>query len=151
VIGGACCGFHSFNVASAKENPTDADKSEESDKKDDRKNGDDDQGQGSKNSLPPPNPSESQITPQNRTRIRRLAHLTNTSMSNSSTILMPTPSTQCCILVAIAVHPSYQSLGIGSSLISYGTQIADTRGVFSWVSSSDKGYRAFEKYGFREI
>ena len=83
--------------------------------------------------------------------IQQLARLTDRAMSHYSALLAPFPTTKYLILVAIAVLPSYQGLGIGSSLIAYGTSVADERGVFTWVSSSDAGYKAFEKQGFKEI
>ena len=62
----------------------------------------------------------------------------------------PEPSPHL-ILISIASHPSHQGCGVGSSLINWGTSVADSHGVFCWVSSSDGGYRVFEKAGFREV
>ncbi|CZR57133.1 uncharacterized protein PAC_07022 [Phialocephala subalpina] len=91
----------------------------------------------------------------NGTKIQQLAQLSGGAMSHYSTLLTP-PDAKCVILMLIPIWginilPTHQSLGIGSRLISFGTSIADKEGVYSWVSSSDKGYRAFEKAGYREV
>ncbi|KAF8866751.1 hypothetical protein BDZ45DRAFT_768523 [Acephala macrosclerotiorum] len=95
--------------------------------------------------LPPP-PSISTTG----AKIQQLGQLSGGAMSHYSSLLTP-PDSKCCILVAINLLPSYQSLGIGSRLISFGTSIADQEGIYSWVSNSDKGYRAFEKAGYKEV
>lgn len=84
------------------------------------------------------------------TKIQQLGQLSGGAMSHYSSLLTP-PGARFCILVAINLLPAYQSLGIGSRLISFGTAIADAEGIYVWVSSNDKGYRAFQKAGFREV
>lgn len=83
-------------------------------------------------------------------KIQRLNKITNASMIHFSSLLSPS-HVKHLILIAISISPLYQGQGIGSSLISYGTRIADERGVYCWVSSSDGGFRAFEKNGFKEV
>lgn len=99
--------------------------------------------------LPPPPQIPVEET-QGETKIQQLAQLSGGAMSHYSTLLTP-PDSKCVILMGINVLPTHQSLGIGSRLIAFGTSIADSQGVYSWVSSSDKGYRAFEKAGYREV
>lgn len=71
--------------------------------------------------------------------------------SPTSSSSSPTTSQPHLILIALTIHPLHQSHGIGTSLINWGTRIADAHGVFCWVSSSDGGYPVFEKAGFREV
>lgn len=59
-------------------------------------------------------------------------------------------SNKCMYIVGIAVSPSHQGLGVGTALIQWGTKKADRDGVTCWVHSSDGGWRAFEKNGFKE-
>jgi GNAT superfamily N-acetyltransferase len=83
-------------------------------------------------------------------KIERLNAITNASMSFWQNKLTP-QNAKCLILVALTVSPSQQGQGIGSSLIRCGTHIADEQGVYCWVSSSDGGYKAFEKAVFDEL
>jgi hypothetical protein len=41
--------------------------------------------------------------------------------------------------------------GVGSALIQYGNNIADTLGLFMWVHSSDQAWRAYAKFGFKVV
>ena len=83
-------------------------------------------------------------------KIQVLEDLTNASMASYQATLMPT-GTKCLFIIAIAVLPSHQGRGIGRSLIKWGTQLADEKGVFCWVHSSDAGWRVFEKEEFGEV
>lgn len=83
--------------------------------------------------------------------IKRLKEITNADMEKWQNKLMPDPSTECMILVAIAVHPDWQGKGVGARLISWGLTRAREQGVFAWVSSSDGGWGAFEKAGFAHV
>jgi GNAT superfamily N-acetyltransferase len=85
-----------------------------------------------------------------RPRPKELGEITNASMQEWQTRLMP-PGSCCMVLVAISVLREYQGQGIGSALIKWRTEITDSEGVYCWVSSSDKGWRAFQKMGFREV
>jgi GNAT superfamily N-acetyltransferase len=85
-----------------------------------------------------------------KTKIQELAEITNSSMEEWQARFMP-PGFRCMVLVAISVLPKYQGQGIDSALIKWGTEIADREGVYCWVSSSDKGWGAFQKMGFREV
>lgn len=86
-------------------------------------------------------------------QILALETLTNDTMTFwASHFSGPSPEhSPHLILISIAIHPSHQGCGVGSSLINWGTSVADSHGVFSWVSSSDGGYRVFEKAGFRDV
>lgn len=80
-----------------------------------------------------------------------LEAMTNASMMSWSRKLMPN-GCQCRVIIAINVHPRYQSKGVGSKLIEWGTSKADQEpGTYCWVSSSMGGVRAFEKHGFQEV
>ncbi|KUJ21924.1 uncharacterized protein LY89DRAFT_389109 [Mollisia scopiformis] len=95
---------------------------------------------------PPPKPPSNPSVP----KIKHLATLTDAAMTHYSSLLTP-PGVRCLILMGINVAPSHQSHGVGSSLIRWGTRLADEQRVYTWVSSSHDGYRAFEKCGFREV
>lgn len=89
-----------------------------------------------------------------KSKIEQLGALTSNAMSHYSTLLTPPSSqtqTKCLILLALNILPSHQGLGIGSSLIKWGTDLADAEGAYSWVSSSHDGYRVFEKAGYVEV
>ncbi len=103
-------------------------------------------------SPPLPSDNNAQKEEQSLTSLQRLEAVTNLSMAEWQNKLMPKGSF-CMILVAINVHPSFQGQGIGTALIKYGTDICDKngKGWFSWVASSDKGYKAFEKMAYREV
>ncbi|KAH8672673.1 hypothetical protein BGZ60DRAFT_405359 [Tricladium varicosporioides] len=81
--------------------------------------------------------------------IQRLGEITNRSMMEWSTKLSPEGSKNM-ILCAITVNPLFQGKGVGKALISWGLEIADCEGVYTWVHASDAGWRAFEKRGFKE-
>jgi hypothetical protein len=85
-----------------------------------------------------------------KTKIQELAEITKASMQEWQTRIMP-PGSRCMVLVTISALPEYQGQCIGSALIKLGTEITDSEGVYCWVSSSDKGRRAFQKMGFREV
>lgn len=59
--------------------------------------------------------------------------------------------TKCMYVMGISVRPKFQSRGVGSALIGWGTKKADEDGVFCWVHASDGGHRAFAKAGFQVI
>lgn len=63
----------------------------------------------------------------------------------------PTHPTIYCINLHVA--PSRQRLGVGSAMVEWAVQMADTRGAAVWAHLSDApgGLRAFEKNGCREV
>lgn len=85
-----------------------------------------------------------------KTKIAELEALTDTSMASWMAKLMP-EGTKCMYIISICIHPSHQGQGIGRSLIQWGTSLADEKGVFCWVHSSDGGWKVFEKEGFGEV
>ena len=85
-----------------------------------------------------------------QTPIQVLESITDQDMDRWMKILMP-EGTRCMILVMIAVSPKYQSRGVGSALIRWGTSRADADGVFCWVHASDAGHKMFAKQGFKEL
>ncbi|KAI9682570.1 MAG: hypothetical protein M1822_006868 [Bathelium mastoideum] len=82
--------------------------------------------------------------------IQQLESLTSEHLQRWMTKVMP-PGTICMYIVALVVHPSYQSRGAGSALIGWGTARADADAVFCWVHSSESGHRAFAKNGFKVV
>jgi GNAT superfamily N-acetyltransferase len=64
--------------------------------------------------------------------------------------LMP-EGTRCMFVASFHVDPKYQRRGIGSALLKWGTDVADERGIFIWVHSSEAGVKAYEKAGFEPI
>ncbi|KAK5732437.1 hypothetical protein LTR17_010493 [Elasticomyces elasticus] len=54
-------------------------------------------------------------------------------------------------IISIAVDSRFQGQGVGSSLVKWGTDEADKAGAFSWVHSSEGGWRFYQKHGFKEV
>ncbi|KAK5689688.1 hypothetical protein LTR97_012687 [Elasticomyces elasticus] len=54
-------------------------------------------------------------------------------------------------IISLAVDPRFQDQGVGSSLVKWGTEVADRAGAFSWVHSSEGGWGFYEKHGFKEV
>jgi GNAT superfamily N-acetyltransferase len=59
------------------------------------------------------------------------------------------PGTKCMYLVSLSVDPDFQSCGVGSTLLRWGTEMADKAGVFMWVHSSEAAWNTYEKHGFK--
>ncbi|KAF9342660.1 hypothetical protein BGX26_007079 [Mortierella sp. AD094] len=100
--------------------------------------------------FPPPPPPVSPSSPSSPLTISELEQTTNNAMTHYMNHLMP-PGTKCRIIYGMNVAPAYQSQGIGSALLKWGTDKADQEGVFCWVSSSMGGWPAYAKSGFVEI
>ncbi|WYZ43118.1 hypothetical protein EsH8_VI_000817 [Colletotrichum jinshuiense] len=82
--------------------------------------------------------------------IKDLEGLTNDSMEYWVKRFMP-EGCKCRFICSYVVHPDYQSRGVGSRLMKWGTDKADREpGVYCWVQSSMGGKSAFERQGFRE-
>jgi ribosomal protein S18 acetylase RimI-like enzyme len=82
--------------------------------------------------------------------IKRLESITNNDMIRWQKRIMPEGS-KCLVMCAITVLPKYQSHGVGSALIQWGTKKADIDNVLCWVHASEAGYHAFRRHGFEEI
>ncbi|KAI1149452.1 acyl-CoA N-acyltransferase [Nemania diffusa] len=54
----------------------------------------------------------------------------------------------CMFVVCLAVSPSCQGRGIGSTLLRHGNAVAQERGLSIWVHSSHQAYAAYRKAGF---
>lgn len=79
--------------------------------------------------------------------IDRLHALEDADMADMMAELMPA-GTSCMYIVGLIVTPQYQSQGVGSALIKYGTTIADHLDIFTWVHASDQSWKAYAKSGF---
>ena len=82
--------------------------------------------------------------------IADLKNFSSNGMTSWVKKLMP-EGTRCRFMTGINVDPAYQGRGVGSRLMQWGTDKADSEGIFCWVSSSMGGKSAFEKQGFREV
>ncbi|OLN87614.1 hypothetical protein CCHL11_05648 [Colletotrichum chlorophyti] len=83
--------------------------------------------------------------------IADLENLTNQSMEYWVLRFMP-EGCRCRFICSFVVHPDFQSRGVGSRLLKWGTEKADREpGVYCWVQSSMGGQPAFERQGFREV
>lgn len=58
------------------------------------------------------------------------------------------PPGQCIFINSLNVSPSYQSSGVGSTLLQYGNAIADRLRSSIWVHSSHQAFKAYQKAGF---
>ncbi|KAK9489532.1 hypothetical protein V1508DRAFT_427768 [Lipomyces doorenjongii] len=150
IVGWICWGFHGYKKQGApvseekKANGRGEDSKQESEKsKAEESSHDSRDGHGQ--SQPKVDSEHSGQTP-----IQRLESITNQDMTRWQKILMP-DGTKCMIIVAIAVSPAYQSHGVGSALIRWGTEKADADGVFCWVHASEAGHKVFAKEGFMEV
>ena len=83
-------------------------------------------------------------------KIIELEQLTNAAMGKHQAQLSPA-GVPHLVLVAVAVEPLYQGLGIGTALVGYGIEFADGEGVYSWVSASDTGAGWFGGKDFVEV
>jgi GNAT superfamily N-acetyltransferase len=82
--------------------------------------------------------------------IARLEAMTDADMARWMENQMP-PGTKCMYLVSLSVSPDFQSRGVGSALLKWGTDIADKAGVFMWVHSSEMAWKTYEKHGFEVV
>ncbi|KAK2043096.1 acetyltransferase [Colletotrichum somersetense] len=83
--------------------------------------------------------------------VAELEQLTDASMGYWELRFMP-EGARCRFLCSYVVHPDFQSRGVGSRLMRWGTDRADAEpGVYCWAQSSMGGRAAFEQQGFREV
>jgi GNAT superfamily N-acetyltransferase len=59
-------------------------------------------------------------------------------------------------LINIDLHmlhadPAFQGRGAGGMLVEWGTKIADELGLPAYLESSPKGYRVYQRYGFKDL
>ncbi|KAJ3300489.1 hypothetical protein HDV03_002142, partial [Kappamyces sp. JEL0829] len=83
-------------------------------------------------------------------KIKELEAMTSKDLRDWMEILMP-PGTKCRFIASISVLPKYQSSGVGSMLLGWGTKRCDEDGVYCWVHSSEAGKNMFAKAGFEEV
>lgn len=82
--------------------------------------------------------------------IRRLEALTGNNLEEWMEKLMP-DGTRCMFVSSLIVAPEYQRQGVGAELLKWGTDVADEKGLFIWVHSSEAGLAAYKKAGFKAI
>ncbi|KAK5677993.1 hypothetical protein LTS10_009877 [Elasticomyces elasticus] len=83
-------------------------------------------------------------------RIAELGTVTNKHFMDFMTKVKANGSKRIFV-ISLAVDPRFQSQGVGSLLVKWGTDMADKAGAFSWVHSSEGGRRFYEKHGFEEV
>lgn len=88
-------------------------------------------------------------TPKNA-KVQELENLTSADLQSWMERFMP-PGTKCMFVISLCVAPEWQSMGIGSSLLKWGTQKADIAGVFIWVHSSEGAWKMYHKHGFEVV
>jgi GNAT superfamily N-acetyltransferase len=47
--------------------------------------------------------------------------------------------------------PAFQGRGAGGKLIEWGTKIADELGLPTYLEASPKGYRVYQRHGFKDL
>lgn len=62
--------------------------------------------------------------------------------------IMPPSHPPYLMLNQLAVHPSHQGRGIGSLLLNWGLEKADTEGLAVYLTASEAGKRMYDKRGF---
>ncbi|KAJ3229635.1 hypothetical protein HDU81_005201 [Chytriomyces hyalinus] len=82
--------------------------------------------------------------------IERLEAMTNADMNDWYAKLTP-PNKKVRFIGSICVDPKFQSQGVGSLLIKWGTSRADTEGATAWVHASEAGRGMFAKMGFEPV
>ncbi|OAQ66571.1 GNAT family acetyltransferase [Pochonia chlamydosporia 170] len=82
--------------------------------------------------------------------IKRLQALTGGDLEAWMEEVMP-EGTRCLFIVGLSVSPKFQGRGVGSTLLRWGTDICDDKGVFAWVHSSEPAWPMYEKCGFQVI
>ncbi|OKL59616.1 hypothetical protein UA08_05446 [Talaromyces atroroseus] len=82
--------------------------------------------------------------------IKELEKLTDEDLKSWMSKLMA-DDTRCMYISSLCVAPKWQSKGVGSALLRWGTKTADTAGVFIWVHSSENAWHLYAKYGFKVI
>ncbi|KAK9236292.1 acyl-CoA N-acyltransferase [Lipomyces kononenkoae] len=82
--------------------------------------------------------------------ISRLEAMTDADMKHWMEKLMP-EGARCMYVVSLAVAPKWQSRGVGSALMQWGTAQADAAGVFAWVHSSEHAWQMYSKHGFEVV
>lgn len=82
--------------------------------------------------------------------IKRLESMTSADLKHWMDKLMP-EGTKCMFVVSLCVAPKWQSQGVGSTLLRWGTERADAAGVFIWVHSSADAWPMYAKHGFETV
>ncbi|OAP57638.1 hypothetical protein AYL99_08376 [Fonsecaea erecta] len=51
----------------------------------------------------------------------------------------------------LAVHPSYQRLGIGQKLLDWGVEVADRENIVSWLFARPAGIKLYDRNGWKAV
>lgn len=84
--------------------------------------------------------------------LQRLESITSGHMTVTlDRACQPTHPTIYCI--GLHVDPRSQGLGVGTSMVQWATELADSKKAAGWAHLSDSlaGVKAFEKNGFEEV
>ncbi|KAE8391701.1 hypothetical protein BDV23DRAFT_152848, partial [Aspergillus alliaceus] len=82
--------------------------------------------------------------------IKRLEAMTGADLKRWMDKVMP-DGTKCMFVISLCVAPKWQSRGVGSLLLQWGTDTADSTGVFMWVHSSAGAWQMYRSHGFETI
>jgi GNAT superfamily N-acetyltransferase len=65
-------------------------------------------------------------------------------------VFMP-PGSKSVVVTGLSVNPVHQGKGVGTALVKWAASKADEAETYIWVHSSEAGWRAFQKGGFKEV
>jgi GNAT superfamily N-acetyltransferase len=55
------------------------------------------------------------------------------------------------VLSVLVTHPEKQGLGVGSTMVKWGCDLADEEGLPSYLEATPAGYPVYQKLGFEEV
>jgi hypothetical protein len=80
-------------------------------------------------------------------KIIKMEEMEAKDLENWQNTFMP-PGTKCIIVADLNVNKEQQFQGVGSTLLKWGTDLADKHGVFMWAHSGEGKFPAFLEAGF---